>query len=142
MRYVTAWPKMSGVICVQSNELFAGDRIARERLERALSIRQPFSEMILTGKKLEEYRTRRTHIRGRVYLYAGKVADSGVRGFPDKKLGSLPRSLIVGSVEIVDCLESKKHKGYFAWKLASPKRYRSPLKALGVPQPGFWKPKF
>jgi hypothetical protein len=115
--------------------------MARERLERALSIRQPFSEMILTGKKPEEYRTRRTHIRGRVYLYAGKVADSGVRGFPDEKLRLLPRSMIVGSVEIVGCFQSKKHKGYFAWKLAKPRRYRAPLKARGVPQPGFWKPK-
>ena len=40
---------------------------------RALSIRQPFVEQILTGDKGIEYRSRRTHIRGRVYLYACKA---------------------------------------------------------------------
>jgi hypothetical protein len=38
-----------------------------ERLERALSIRQPYVELILRGKKREEYRSRQTHVRGRVY---------------------------------------------------------------------------
>jgi hypothetical protein len=114
----------------------------REKLVRALSIRQPHSERILSGVKDKEYRTRCTHIRGRVYLYAGQQFDLGVRGFTDAKAALLPRSVIVGSVEIVGCRESRKYPGYFAWDLANPRRYRAPLKARGVPQPGFWKPKF
>lgn len=35
---------------------------------RALSIRQPFAELILLGQKPIEYRSRPTNIRGRVYL--------------------------------------------------------------------------
>ena len=37
---------------------------------RALSIRQPFAEMILRGKKKIEVRSFPTNVRGPMYLYA------------------------------------------------------------------------
>lgn len=37
---------------------------------RAISVRQPYVEMILRGIKKSEYRSQLTHIRERVYLYA------------------------------------------------------------------------
>ena len=37
---------------------------------RALSIRHPYAEQILRGKKKAEYRSRPTNIRERVYIYA------------------------------------------------------------------------
>ena len=43
---------------------------------RALSIRQPYAEMILRGIKKIEYRTMRTNIRGRVYIYASLTPGS------------------------------------------------------------------
>jgi ASCH domain len=52
-----------------------------EQLKRALSIRQPFVELILTGRKTAEYRSRYTHMRERVYLYAGKVVND-VKEYP------------------------------------------------------------
>jgi hypothetical protein len=110
----------------------------REILTRALSIRQPFVEQILLGIKTEEYRSGRTHIRGRVYLYAGKKL-APVDGFAEEDAQQLPRGVIVGSIAIVDCLEEKD---CFAWELARPRRYRKPLVAHGVPQPGFWHPTF
>ena len=112
--------------------------LPREILTRALSIRQPFVEQILLGEKTEEYRSGRTHIRGRVYLYAGKRL-APVDGYPEEEAQHLPRGVIVGSIAIVDCLEGKD---CFAWELARPRRYRKPLVALGVPQPGFWHPAF
>jgi hypothetical protein len=45
----------------------------REILKRALSIRQPLSELILMGEETLEFCSTRTHIRERVYLYAGKT---------------------------------------------------------------------
>ena len=43
---------------------------------RALSIRQPFAELILRGVKTVEYRTRPTRIIGeRFYIYAAKKPD-------------------------------------------------------------------
>ena len=74
-----------------------------EDLPRAISIRQPYVEMILRGTKRAEYRSRATKVRGRVYLYASlKLAEADARGVRD--LLSLPRGLIVGSVEIVGCV--------------------------------------
>src|SRR5216684_2222700 len=100
----------------------------RERLLRALSIRQPLSELILLGEKTEEYCSRRTHIRGRVYLYAGKTL-AHVDDFPEEEARLLPRGMVVGSVEIIGCHEEKD---CFAWELARPRRYRKPLLAHGV----------
>lgn len=78
---------------------------------RAISIKQPFIEQILRGIKRYEYRNVRTNIRERVYLYApltprkDKEAWRGMNKLPNQ----LPKGLIVGSVEIVDC---KPHPVY------------------------------
>jgi hypothetical protein len=74
------------------------NRLSKEILKR----RQPLSELILLGEKTEEYRSKLTHIRGRVYLYASKKVASA-EDFPDEEARALPRSAIVGSVEIVGC---------------------------------------
>ncbi len=71
---------------------------------RAISIQQPYIEEILRGIKKYEYRSRQTHIRGRVFLYASKKNGEESHW---KKLrlnpGELPTGVIVGSVEIVGC---------------------------------------
>jgi hypothetical protein len=114
-----------------------------EDLERALSIRQPIVELILTTARQFEFRSRPTPLRGRVYLYAAKTITT-VDGFDPVKALALPRGLIVGSVDIVDCLsdEDGDFDGLYAWELGSPVRYRQPLLAHGTPQPGFWRPTF
>lgn len=105
---------------------------------RALSIRQPYAERILTGRKTIEYRSRRTHIRGRVYIYAGKapgdLADFAADGCAP---GDLPRGVLVGTVEIVDCTGME---GDFEWHLANPRRLTTPLPVTGTPQPAFFWP--
>ena len=112
-----------------------------EQLERALSIRQPYVELILLGEKTAEYRTRPTNFRGRVYLYAAKkFADLSLPGADASKAElSLPRGLIIGSVNIVGCVRERE---CFAWQLREPIRYDTPVRAQGMPQPGFWKPRF
>ncbi len=112
-----------------------------ETLKRALSIQQPLSELILTGVKKEEYRSQRTHIRERVYLYAGKKFKREVPGYGATKAEQLPRGVIVGSVAIVGCHEDEV-EDCFVWELADPVRYPKPLVPQGVPQPGFWFPTF
>ena len=72
------------------------------RPKRALSIRQPFAELIMTGKKKYEYRNFPTNIRERVYVYA-----SNTPGPPEAwkrtefKPGQLPTGVLVGTVEIL-----------------------------------------
>ena len=44
--------------------------VKSDQVKRAISIRQPYVELILRRRKTREYRSRRTNIRERVYLYA------------------------------------------------------------------------
>jgi hypothetical protein len=106
-------------------------------ITRALSLRQPFPELILKGSKRFEYRSRRTHITGRVYLYAAKELADIDDLEPDDEL--LPRGVIVGSIELVGCYWDAPD---WEWVLRNPHRYATPIKARGVPQPGFWFPRF
>ena len=105
---------------------------------RAISIRQPYVEMILSGKKKIEYRSRKTNIRERVYLYASHTIEKDAceeEGLDSEKL---PTGLIVGTVEIVDCTEEDKND--YEWHLANPKRLSTHLKPRNQPQPGMWRP--
>jgi hypothetical protein len=106
---------------------------------RALSVRQPLAERILTGEKRIEYRSWRTHITGRVYLYAPQNLAEVDDPEPGDEL--LPRGVIVGSVELVRCEESEQWDDEFEWVLRAPHRYATPIKPRGVPQPAFWFPR-
>ena len=64
---------------------------------RAISIRQPFVEMILRGTKKIEYRSRKTNIRECVYLYASLTIEIDIceeEGLDYKKLPTGLTSLI------------------------------------------------
>lgn len=105
---------------------------------RALSIRQPYVEMILRGLKTEEYRSRRTHVRERIWIYASKIP-----GNPEfcSQLGvcleELPTGLLVGTVEIVDCTSTPAG---FAWHLRDPRRLARQRVPRQKPQPIFFYP--
>ena len=107
---------------------------------RAISIRQPFVEEILLGKKTYEYRSRPTKIRGRVFLYASNtLGDTSNCNKFKINISSLIKGKIVGSVEIIDCeyLEDKKYYGY---KLKNPIRYDHAIEPQSQPQPLFFFP--
>ena len=106
---------------------------------RAIAIRQPYIEAILLGKKKYEYRSRPTQIRGRVYLYAslGEGSYEDFRSL-EKLKDTLPRGMIVGSVEIVDCVEFGRDD--YGYKLKNPKRYRKHFKPREQAQPCWFFP--
>lgn len=110
------------------------------KIELAISIRQPFVEQILLGVKKYEYRSRLTHIRGRVYLYAAKkpVDDAAEWRKAKSKPGQLPTGVIVGSVVIAD--SKAWWRGGFRYKLEAPKRLRKHLVPNSQPQPKFFRP--
>jgi hypothetical protein len=71
---------------------------------RALTVRQPYAELIMHKEKNIEYRSKPTIMRERVYVYVakrpGKVEDFERAGaWP----GELPTGMLVGTVEITDC---------------------------------------
>jgi hypothetical protein len=111
-------------------------------IKRAISIRQPFVELILSGKKKFEYRSTPTNIRERVYIYASLSPGDLKQLFKTgKNFESLPKGRIVGSVEITDCKYDSRNDCY-AYKLANPKRIRKVLKHKNQPSPKFWIPRF
>lgn len=109
----------------------------------AISIRQPYVEAILRGIKKQEYRSRLTRVRGVVYLYAS-LKDGNYDLFRRKmkaSSGDFPTGLILGTVEITDCVFIEKF-GEYGYVLKNPRRLKRPLRPLNQPQPAFWRPVF
>jgi len=78
---------------------------------RALSIRQPWAELILRGKKRIEVRSRPTNIRGPMYLYASLTRgadDAKCRASTGRTWEELDRGKLVGIIEITDCRELRE----------------------------------
>ena len=109
----------------------------------AISIKQPFVELILQGKKKREYRSMPTNITGRVYLYASlkERPESDLWRAVGRQRGSLPTGVILGTVEIVKCVRSG---GGYAYVLRDPKPLKQARRPrnLSKAQPRFWWPEF
>jgi hypothetical protein len=124
---------------------------------RALSVRQPYAELILRGNKVIEFRTKPTNIRERVYLYVSKHP-SGPEIWEglDFTADDVPTGIIVGTVEIANCgripHEDKEKFGLdrsifpeddevvYGWLLEAPRRLKRTLKPEGHPQPIWFNP--
>jgi len=104
----------------------------------ALSIRQPYAELILRGLKRVEYRTRATKRRSRIYIYASsKQGDSGAFDEIGLRAGELPTGVLIGTVEIVACIGAP---GDYEWHLSAPRRLKRMLKPKNHPQPSWFYP--
>ena len=132
---------------------------------RALSIRQPYAELILRGVKTAEYRTRPTRVIGeRFYLYAPlKDAPPDVSkiwsrdlAMPDGKPPPpwmaqlaeqlllidpdvlLPRGVIVGSAVIERV--TRADESFYRWHLTGAQRATRLRKPRRQPQPVWFLP--
>ncbi len=104
----------------------------------ALSVRQPYAELILRGEKRIEYRTRPTSVRGRVYIYAPlRPGPAEAFALAKASAGDLAAGVIVGSVEIVGC---QARPGGYEWLLARPRRATAYLRPTRQPLPMFFYP--
>ena len=108
------------------------------RVTRALSIRQPYAEQIMSGTKRVEYRTQPTKVRERVYIYAS-LTPGDEREFKRMKAqaGDFPVGVLVGTVELVDCTG---HPGDYEWHLGRPVRLPEPIRPTRHPQPTWFFP--
>lgn len=103
---------------------------------KALSIRQPWAWLILHGGKDIENRIWKTNFRGRVLIHAAKgmtreeyeAASKYVWAINPRVVlpafDEMKRGGIVGSVEIVDCVQQDDSRWFSCWygfKLANPK---------------------
>ena len=103
---------------------------------RALTLYPHFAWAIITGRKTKEYRSRRTHYRGAVLIHASCKAPAPFLPDGTPVPRNLPRGAIVGAAEIVGCEEEE---GDFAWHLATPRRFPSPIPCKG--NLGLWVPR-
>lgn len=114
---------------------------------KALSIRQPWSELVLQGRKTIELRTWKTNYRGRIAVHAAQKVElqaCAVYGFDPAKLVC---GALVGTVDIVEMVPlNEKHwdelrdqhldlgtdpGDLLGWRLANPQRLPQP-----IPMPG------
>jgi len=123
----------------------------------ALSIRQPYAELILRGVKTIEYRSRPTRKIGeRFAIYAARkwagfpphlmqdaigkdwIPDSAGMTDPPLREGDLPTGVLVGSAIISDCIYKD---GWWEWRLEGVRRYKRArgLRAGVQPQPVWFR---
>lgn len=117
---------------------------------KCLTIKQPWAHLILRKGKDTENRSRRSHFRGRFLVHAGLTLDEeafdwftqGMDGRAIQKIRD-DRGKILGSVEMVDCVQSSNSRwfqGPFGYVLknpiifANPTPYKGKLNFFDVPE--------
>lgn len=121
---------------------------------KAITIKQPWASLIAHGIKDIENRNWRTNFRGRVLIHSsakGDIANFGclqpnqrlkVLNTPMSRIGfnDLPFGSIIGSVEIVDCVQNYASvwadKGVYNWVLSNAVLFSEPIPAKG--KLSFW----
>jgi len=97
---------------------------------KALSIKQSWANMILTGIKDIENRSWPTWFRGRIIVHASQSYDFTFPG----DYQPLPRGSLLGEVDIIDCVtysSSPWFSGPYGFVLANPMLYPSPIPYKG-----------
>ena len=75
---------------------------------KALSIKQPFAELILQGRKKIELRKWNTNFRGEFLIHASKIPDD--KSMKEFGFSELPCGYIVGKAKLVDVKQYKNEK--------------------------------
>lgn len=120
---------------------------------KVLTLKQPWATLVAEGIKKYEFRSWKTKYRGKILIHAGSGIDKKELD-KYKNLGyEFPKSKIIASVDLVDCLEldenlnkqiiaenniaygNKVRTGY-AWKLENVKKIKLIYDVKG--QLGLW----
>ena len=126
---------------------------------KAITIKQPWASLIVSGLKDIENRTwncPKKYLGKRVLIHAAKTSVkegwSALNGMQIEKVSKhkdklygdnedLPKGAIIGSVEIVDCIQNHPspwaEKGVWNWVLANPILFPEPIPAKG--KLSFWE---
>jgi len=118
---------------------------------KAITIRQPWAWAVIHAGKNIENRSWNTHLRGRVAVHAARSMtwaeyEDGCefirsinRGIRIPAYEDMVRGAIVGTVEIVDCVQksdSPWYCGKYGFVLARPQALPTPIPCKGAL--GFW----
>jgi len=122
---------------------------------RALSVRQPWAQLIVQGAKDVENRSRSTRHRGRLYIHAAtrlacvpSARELLVKAHFPEGISDLPRGAVIGTVDLIGCYPhgpdcvicrvspwASEHYTWH-WVLAHPVQFDAPAPMLG--QMGVW----
>lgn len=108
--------------------------------DRALSIRQPWADLIMSGNKLVENRTWKTKFRGTFVVHAGQKIDR--RGLvPAAEFGIGLDPMPTGYLGLVDlvgihfadghCCPAWGEPNAFHWQLDNPRPFPAPISGPG-----------
>jgi hypothetical protein len=123
---------------------------------KVLSVKQPWAALLVNGIKDIENRTRRTTFRGRILIHASKaqrsefiadfLTEEQAKAVCEAKIEdsdfrkSLVRGMIIGSIEIYDCVKNDSsiwaEKNVWNWKVRKPILFKKPIPAKG--KLGLW----
>ena len=121
---------------------------------KALTIREPWASLIVTGYKKYEFRSWKTNYRGKILIHAGlNLEKDMLNRFKDYDIECV-KGAIIGEAEIVDCILVDKefndqlrkidpivygrsnHTETYAWKLDNVIKYDTPIFCKG--KLGLW----
>jgi hypothetical protein len=110
----------------------------------ALSIRQPWAELILSGNKSIELRSWTTSYRGWLWIHAASKSDPALErtyGLTNLFKGGFVGGVNLAAIVLLDKwrwelwkdkhLDSHYHRSIFAWILHAPRRLNMPIPAKG-----------
>jgi hypothetical protein len=116
---------------------------------KALSLQQPYAELILKGRKTIETRTWRTAYRGLFAIHAAWHVQGDIAKLYSIEPESLISGALLGTAEIVDMIEfdddswaalrdhhlvpDEHSNGRVGWRLANPRRLAEPIPLRGLP---------
>jgi hypothetical protein len=127
---------------------------------KALTVRQPWAQLLVSGAKLHEIRSWQTCYRGPLLIHAGlglsdaALQCSGSAPFREalarcgfKSVSELPRGVLLGTICLEDCLPcdlvtyypldpralefSDFRPGYWAWTMTRPQVLPAPIRHRG-----------
>jgi len=113
---------------------------------KVLSLKQPFAELVISGKKTIELRKWNTKFRGEFLIHASKVPDKKSMEKFGFKENELPLGFIIGKATLVDVKNypnEKEHSadkdkhladnfwGNYGFVLENPQRFEKPIPARG-----------
>ena len=114
---------------------------------KALTVRQPWAWAIISGRKRVENRNWSTRVRGRIAVHSSKKPEGDWRRLAAmvedaatwEACHESPNGAILGTVELVDCVEASDEFSFFGpygFVLASPRPLRKPIQVRGSQR--FW----
>lgn len=135
--------------------------LLRMRSLRALTIRPPWSGLIVDGHKFVENRSRRAHFRGAILIHAGSQIDPKWGEHPHARSVDCTFAAFVGIARISECVDVRELKarlaargqlknwerdvavhpytdGPFGLVLRNVHKFETPIAAVG--RLGLWKP--